>query len=129
MTITHQSSQRSADSLSDTAQFFKGIGDETRIRILGLLRHGELCVCDVMEVLGLPQSTASRHLAYLKNSGWVNGTRKGKWMYYTFTDHVAGNPLHGEILASLSDLGQIKDDYRNLLQHLQDKKQDSCSQK
>lgn len=61
---------------------FKALGDEIRLKILALLGNGELCVCDIMEVLNLPQSTVSRHLAYLKNSQWVVGKRCGKWMYY-----------------------------------------------
>ena len=64
-------------TLAKLAQSFKAIGDETRLRMIGLLTTGELCVCDFMAVLELPQSTASRHLAYLKNSGWVTGRRSG----------------------------------------------------
>nr|HXK57067.1 metalloregulator ArsR/SmtB family transcription factor [Gammaproteobacteria bacterium] len=52
------------------ARLFKALSDETRLRILCLLLEGELCVCDIMAVLQLPQSTVSRHLAYLKNAGW-----------------------------------------------------------
>jgi ArsR family transcriptional regulator, arsenate/arsenite/antimonite-responsive transcriptional repressor len=62
---------------------FKALSDETRLRILCLLLEGELCVCDLMAVLQLPQSTVSRHLAYLKNAGWVNDRRCGVWMYYS----------------------------------------------
>ena len=66
----------------DKARVLKALGDETRLRIIGLLTHGELCVCDIMTVLNIPQSTVSRHLAYLKNTGWIDGKRKGAWMYY-----------------------------------------------
>ncbi len=75
-TQTHLPAQET--SLLEYMQMFKALGDETRLRILGLLRYGELCVCDIVEVLELPQSTASRHLAYLKNSKWVTGTRREK---------------------------------------------------
>ncbi|MFH1915612.1 MAG: metalloregulator ArsR/SmtB family transcription factor [Pseudomonadota bacterium] len=61
---------------------FKGLSDATRLRILGLLAGGELCVCDLIEVLGLPQSTVSRHLASLRKLGWVEARRNGKWMHY-----------------------------------------------
>ena len=64
------------------AQTFKALSDETRLRILTLLTHGELCVCDLMAVLLLPQSTVSRHLAYLRNSGLIADRRDGVWMYY-----------------------------------------------
>jgi ArsR family transcriptional regulator len=62
---------------------FKALADPIRLRIVLLLKsEGELCVCDLMAVLDLPQSTVSRHLAYLKRSGWIDGRRQGAWMYY-----------------------------------------------
>jgi ArsR family transcriptional regulator len=65
---------------------FKALADETRLRILGLLfSKGELCVCDIIAALNLPQSTVSRHMAYLRNSGWVDDRRMGLWVYYTIT--------------------------------------------
>jgi len=64
------------------AKIFKALADETRLRILALLLEGELCVCELIAALELPQSTTSRHLAYLRNSGWVKDRRQGVWMYY-----------------------------------------------
>lgn len=65
------------------AQTFKALSDPVRLRIVLLLQaEGELCVCDLMAVLGLPQSTVSRHLAYLRRSCWVDTRREGVWMYY-----------------------------------------------
>jgi len=65
------------------AQIFKALSDPIRLRIILLLQsEGELCVCDLMAVLGLPQSTVSRHLAYLKRSCLVDTRRHGIWMYY-----------------------------------------------
>lgn len=62
---------------------FKALSDETRLRILSLLMEGELCVCDLMAVLRLPQSNVSRHLANLRNTGWVTDRREGLWIYYS----------------------------------------------
>lgn len=56
------------------------------MRILMLLTHGELCVCDIMAVLNEPQSKVSRHLAYLKHSGLIQGKRVGTWMHYFLRD-------------------------------------------
>ena len=62
---------------------FKAIGDETRLKMLALLlRKGELCVCDFVEVLGITHSKASRHLRYLHNSGLVADRRQGLWVHY-----------------------------------------------
>ena len=68
------------------AQTLKALSDPIRLRIILLLQaEGELCVCDLMAVLGLPQSTVSRHLAYLKRSCWVDTRREGVWMHYTLS--------------------------------------------
>jgi len=73
-------------TMKHLAQTLKSLSDPIRLRIILLLQsEGELCVCDLMAVLGLPQSTVSRHLAYLKRSCWVDIRRQGVWMYYTLS--------------------------------------------
>ena len=68
------------------AQTIKALSDPIRLRIILLLQsQGELCVCDLIAVLKLPQSTVSRHLAYLKRSCWVDIRREGVWMDYTLS--------------------------------------------
>lgn len=69
--------------MRNSAELFKALADETRLRILNLLVRGELCVCEIMAVLDIGQSKASRHLAYLRNVGLVDDRRNGVWMYYT----------------------------------------------
>jgi ArsR family transcriptional regulator len=72
-------------------QIYKALADETRLRILALLlSEGELCVCDIIAALKLPQSTVSRHLARLRNAGWVIDRRCGLWIYYSIQDNGAG---------------------------------------
>lgn len=61
---------------------FQALGDATRLRILGLLLAGEVCVCDIHDTLKIPQSKASRHLAYLRRAGLVAARREGQWMHY-----------------------------------------------
>lgn len=72
--------------MEKTAETLKALSDPTRLRIVSLLRHGELCVCDLTEALQTPQSKVSRHLAFLKNAGWVKARRSGKWVYYQLLD-------------------------------------------
>jgi ArsR family transcriptional regulator, arsenate/arsenite/antimonite-responsive transcriptional repressor len=60
----------------------KALGDETRLRIVALLSHGELCVCHLEDALGLTQPNASRQLAVLKQAGIVTGRREGNWVLY-----------------------------------------------
>ena len=68
--------------MKTTARTFKALSDETRLRIMALLSKGELCVCDLMAILDLPQSTVSRHLATLRHAQLVEDRRQGVWMYY-----------------------------------------------
>jgi ArsR family transcriptional regulator len=69
-------------TLASADALFKGFADPTRLRILNLLAAGELCVCDLVEILGLAQPTVSRHLAYLRRSGLVTATRDWKFAHY-----------------------------------------------
>src|SRR6266699_577415 len=61
---------------------FKALADATRLRILGLLLTGEVCVCHIHESLKITQPKASRHLAYLRRAGLVETRRDGLWVHY-----------------------------------------------
>jgi len=75
--------------MKQSVQLFKALADETRLRILALLlAEGELCVCDLIAALKLPQSTVSRHLAMLRKTGWVNDRRCGLWIYYSIREDI-----------------------------------------
>jgi len=63
----------------------KAVADENRARILLFLREDELCVCQVIEMLGLAPSTVSNHLNILQRAGLVEGRKDGRWMYYRLT--------------------------------------------
>ena len=81
----------------EPAHTFKALADETRLRILALLlTQEELCVCDLIAALKLPQSTVSRHLAYLRKNGLVIDRRCGNWMYYSIMGQ--GNAFQSELL-------------------------------
>jgi ArsR family transcriptional regulator, arsenate/arsenite/antimonite-responsive transcriptional repressor len=64
------------------SRLFKALGDETRLRIVALLSHGELCVCHLEEALQLSQPKVSRHLATLRSAGVVDHRRDGTWVHY-----------------------------------------------
>jgi ArsR family transcriptional regulator len=68
--------------MRDLALFFAALSDETRLRLLSLMRHREICVCYLQEVLNTNQPKISRHLAYLRRAGLVEARRDGKWAYY-----------------------------------------------
>ena len=64
-------------------EFFAALADRTRLRLLNLMRDGEVCVCFFAETLGTNNPKISRHLAYLKRAGLVTGRREGKWIHYS----------------------------------------------
>lgn len=104
---------------------FKAFSDETRLRILFLLAVRELCVCELVSVLEMPQGKISRHLALLKQAGAVEDRRDGTWIYYSLAQSPSGlldrlksyleagspggNPLQDdrERLASLAEEGVV----------------------
>ena len=67
----------------DPELFFSALADRTRLRLLNLLRDGEVCVCFFAGTLDTNNPKISRHLAYLKRAGLVSGRRDGKWMHYS----------------------------------------------
>ena len=70
--------------MKETSRFFKVLADEARLKMLWLLfNHRELCVCDIMAVLEITQSKASRHLAALRNAGLATDRKEGLWSYYS----------------------------------------------
>src|SRR6478736_6504458 len=84
-----------AKQLDQMEGLFKALADRTRLRILGLLLSGEVCVCDIHESLKITQPKASRHLAYLRRAGLVAARRDGLWMHYRLAE--TRDPLVGII--------------------------------
>jgi len=81
------------------ARVFGAFSDPTRLRLLALLRRGELCVCDLVSILRIPQGTASRHMSRLKAAGLVRSRNQGYWTYYSLSP--ARKPLHRSLLRCL----------------------------
>lgn len=75
--------------MNELVSIFKALSDETRLRIVKLLEHGELCVCDLVEALDLIQPKVSFHLSALKDAGLVRDRKDGKWIHYRFDDSDA----------------------------------------
>jgi ArsR family transcriptional regulator len=90
-------------NMKHEARLFKSLADETRLKILWLLKgREELCVCDIMRVLGITQSKASRHRRYPYHLGLFNDRREGLWMYYRLSA-VPGSQ-RDKLLRVLDDL-------------------------
>jgi ArsR family transcriptional regulator len=106
-----------AEKRFDLELFFAALADRTRLRLLNLMRGGEVCVCFFAETLGTNNPKISRHLAYLKRANLVTARRDGKWMHYRInrpTDQSAANILD-ELLASLARDKEMQRDLRNLV--------------
>ena len=75
---------------------FRAFSDPIRLRILSLVQPGELCVCDLVEILRLPQPTISRHLSYLRRAGLVKVRQQRSWNYYELVP--ARSAFHTKLL-------------------------------
>ncbi|MBP6774756.1 MAG: winged helix-turn-helix transcriptional regulator [Gemmatimonadaceae bacterium] len=86
-----------AFGVDDLDALFKGFADPTRLRVLNALVAGELCVCDLVDLLGLSQPAVSRHLAYLRRMGLVEATREWKFAHYRLAE--PRNSVHRNLVA------------------------------
>ena len=120
MKRTNTRNRPAIDQLEDV---FKALADKTRLRILALLGNNEVCVCHIHDSLGVPQPTASRHLAYLRRSGLVTVRRDGVWMHYQVSkslDPVVQNVVNaavealGQLPATASDRKQFQRSFGQL---------------
>src|SRR3979409_2326303 len=103
-----------AKQLHEMETLFKALADATRLRIFGLLLAGEVCVCDIHESLRIPQSKASRHLAYLRRAGLVDTRRQGLWIY----SRLAG--MEEPVLRS------VREAVTHVLSHLEPARKDAA---
>lgn len=103
---------------------FKALCDKTRLRILALLTNGELCVCDITAVLGMPQSTVSRHLARLRAAGLVTARRNNVWMHYSLAEpnDELTRAINLMVYGSVIETKEARADARKLQEHLTDKR-------
>ncbi len=72
--------------MDEITSTFKAISDKTRLRILSILSNGELCVCNIVEILGTSQPQVSFHLNILKESGFIKDRKVGKWNHYAINE-------------------------------------------
>lgn len=94
-------------SLRNYGMVMKSVADPTRVRILKLLEAGEMCVCQIVAVLELSQSTISKHLFLLKMAGLVKERQEKKWVHYSL-DGSEGAPYARKLLKTLK--GWLNDD-------------------
>ena len=101
----------------DAELFFSALADKTRLRLLNLLRDGEVCVCFFAGTLSTNNPKISRHLAYLKRASLVSARRDGKWIHYTLqtpTDPKAREVFEAT-MKMLGDDSSMKQDRERLV--------------
>lgn len=107
--------------LQSLETLYKALADRTRLRILGLLLDGEVCVCHIHESLGVPQPKTSRHLAYLRRAGLVETRKDGLWVHYRLARLT--DPVMQAVVESASHavahLPSREKDRRRLARHVE----------
>jgi ArsR family transcriptional regulator, arsenate/arsenite/antimonite-responsive transcriptional repressor len=103
--------------LFDMETFFLALADKTRLRLLNLMRDGEVCVCFFTEVLNESQPKISRHLAYLRSAGVVETRRDGKWMNYRIKEpaNKYAAQVLGDTIEWLKSEELMQNDYEKLV--------------
>ena len=105
------------NAMRATLRVTKALADAQRVRILMMLEPGELCVCQIVEVLGLAPSTVSKHLSILAAADLVMSRKDGRWAYYRLPVPAAGiftRPALGWLHQALRDDETIKQDAKKL---------------
>ena len=91
------------------AELFSGLGDPTRLRLLNLLTQAkEICVCELVDALQIPQYNISRHLHVLLKAGIVQDHKRGKWVYYRVAKDL--KPYQRTLLRAISELRDERED-------------------
>ena len=103
--------------MKQALKIFGALSDENRLRMLFALRHGELCVCQLIELMGLSASTVSKHLSILRDAGLLDSRKDGRWVYYRMAD-APPLPVTGKgavpLFHSLEQSPEVKADDKQL---------------
>ena len=112
-----------------TIDIAKALSDANRVRALMLLTHGPLCVCQIIEMLGLAASTTSKHMSILRQAGLVESEKDGRWMHYRLPSRGASKQVRQAlrwVMSALEDDPQIQRDKTKLKKLLKVDKEALC---
>jgi ArsR family transcriptional regulator, arsenate/arsenite/antimonite-responsive transcriptional repressor len=116
------------ESSGNVDLMFRAFSDRTRLRILHVLREGELCVGDIVEILDVPQPRVSRHLAYLRKSNLVTIRKTGTWSHYSLS--VASSAFHKKLLECLANcFGEVPEIQADMARAKKVRKSGGCCPK
>src|ERR1041385_415402 len=114
--------------MQEAVAFAKALADATRLRVIAVLREGELCVCELCDALEATQSTLSTHLTLLRDAGITRTRKQGKWIYYRLSNEAA--PLIETFLRYFADARRdkrMRRDTDRLRQRLKLRQNGCCS--
>ena len=115
--------------MRDVLDISKALADGSRLRILMSLTGGELCVCQIVELLDLAPSTVSKHMYILRQAGLVEGRKEGRWMYYRLADRKAAKPARDALTWArrhLAETPEIRRDREKLQKILSVDREELC---
>lgn len=115
--------------MRDLMAVIKALADENRVRILWAVQGRELCVCQIVELLGLAQSTVSKHISILHQARLVESRKEGRWMFYSAAD--ANSPVEARELTAvvsklLADTPEAVEDAKRLKQIMKIDRDELC---
>ena len=110
----------------------KALSDENRLRVICALDRRELCVCQIIELLGLAPSTVSKHMSVLHQAGLVDSRKDGRWSYYRLAGDDAAGPVRAALawtIASLSGASRVREDAKALKRILKCAREELCGKR
>jgi len=115
--------------MHDVLDITKALGDGSRLRALMALANGELCVCQIIELLGLAPSTVSKHMSILRQARLVEARKEGRWMHYRLAKRSRSRAVKGALAwvgRNLAETDQIQKDARKLKRILKTDREELC---
>ncbi len=115
-----------------TVTIAKALADETRLRALMLLAEGPLCLCQIVEILGLAPSTISKHMSILQQAGLVTSRKQGRWMHFAWSNDDSSPEVRQAlewINSTLCNDEQIRRDRQRLQETLTIEPEQLCRKK
>lgn len=103
-----------SSNLTRVASVHKALGHPARIRILAMLRSGELCVCQLTAILNLATSTVSAHLAELRRAGLVHERKEKRWVHYRLAEDVQATAILVTVWPGIARDAAVQEDRRVL---------------
>jgi ArsR family transcriptional regulator, arsenate/arsenite/antimonite-responsive transcriptional repressor len=110
--------------MNSAPSFFRALGDDTRWRIVRLVADRALCVCELADILGMPQSSVSSHVQIIRKAGLLESERCGKWTYFRI--HGKHLPLLSHLIETLPNDPNHKTDLKRAKTRLKDRESSCC---